>query len=520
MKKGIYKLLYILLLILPILFPIYSVDSAPSVDFKVTNVFWGTPPNNVISVSPGSVNVPLTIIIQNNSNNTLRGVLGILDLVYPFVDYVTESNQSRANGQPIEVGDVFNQTGDILPSGSFSLTFYLNIKDDAVKGRYQMNLTLYYNVKVGDVFVAGEPVTLEIEAVLPNRAPEIYSLIPSSTNVVMNVNETLTFSIKARDPDNDTILIDWFFDGENIDSGENYTLIANESIVGTHQLRVDVSDGNLTVSNTWFITINLSPDKNISVSSHFLYGGYINNIRVRIGNSVWFGTVNIAFNIPQPLALLNDYMYAIKNVTPHDILSFDLTIYAPQTLIGQTIQSTIDLNYKDSYGNVYTDTIILSFIIRGRIIIRVYEITVSPYPAKPGEKVTISGTILNAGNVKALFANLTLIESDVVSPEFLNYLYIGDLDANSPVPFTFSMYVKNDAENGTYLVSFKLVYSDDLYEENFVTFSVPIKVITIESSNQQTEESEETLSVQDIIIIASTIIAVVLAAVIYVRRRA
>ena len=118
------------------------VNSIPTVDveFTVVKVYWGTI-DTTLSPEPGDRNVPLTIVIQQHSDYYLRGIVGYLNLSEYFRDSVSKGNVSSAQGIAIERE---NDTGDVIPYGSFYLTFTLDISEEANKGTYSLNLRLTY----------------------------------------------------------------------------------------------------------------------------------------------------------------------------------------------------------------------------------------------------------------------------------------------------------------------------------------------------------------------------------------
>lgn len=498
-----------------------KVHSTPAVEFIIENTFWGTPPNNVIVVNPGDTNVPLTIVIRNNSSETLRGVIGELSLPYPFTDYITESNVSKASGQPVESGDVLNQTGDVLPSGSFTFTFQLNIDDDAKKGVYYANLTIYYNVKVNGLFIPGNPQILKIPIRLPNRSPVIYSINPTTATLTIPVGQFVNFSCYANDPDGDNVTYEWILDGNTVDYGGNYTYYATRDDVGSHTLVVEVSDGNLSVTNTWTIIVAINPTTTLQVSSNYLYGGSANLIVINITNNVWIGRVQVGLTAQQYLVIMGNTSWIINNVKPNDTISITAEIFAPEALIGQTMQVGLAISYSDNYGNTYTENYALGFVIRGKISLRIYEILISPNMPRAGEKISISGTILNVGNIKAMFTNISLIPNPILSLSYESSSYIGDIDPNSPVPFTITAYIKPNIANGTYIIDLLIKFMDDLYKEQNITLSVSIRIV----NSQQTQEENQSsgantlLGRGEIALIGTVISIVAVGAIMYFRRR-
>ena len=90
------------LLILAILISIKAItgliaQTEVSVTFDVQNVYWGTY-NNPTKPAPGDQNVPLTIIIKQQSDLYLRGVYGYLYLNYTnnlMLDHVDQRCHSK-----------------------------------------------------------------------------------------------------------------------------------------------------------------------------------------------------------------------------------------------------------------------------------------------------------------------------------------------------------------------------------------------------------------------------------------
>ena len=500
-----------------------AVHSAPSVQFVLENTFWGNPPNNVITVSPGDTNVPLTIIIRNNSSNTLRGVIGELSLPDLFTDYVTGSNVSKVSAQPVESGDVLNQTGDILPSGSFTFTFQLNIDDNATKGVYYGNLTIYYNIEENGVFVPGEPQKMRIPIRLPNRSPVIYSVNPTAGTITVPVGQFVNFSCYANDPDGDNVTYEWTLDGNTVGYGQNFTYYATRSDVGSHTLQVKASDGNLSATNSWTINVVINPVTTLSISTNYLYGGSTNQVTINITNDIWVGRVQVSLTSQQYLVIIGNSSWTIDNVRPNDTISISARIFAPESIIGQTMQIGLTVSYSDNYGSTYSENYGIGFVIRGKIVLRVYGIIINPEAPRAGEKFSISGTILNVGNVKAMFTNVSLMPNPILTLDYESSSYIGDVDPNSPVPFTLTAYIKPNTANKTYIIGLLIKYTDDLYNEHNFTINVPIKVMSYQANqggNNQQTGSNVIFTEGEIAMIGTIITVVAVGAILYFRRRA
>ena len=218
MRKKLVSIVVFLILAISIAIGNINAIGQVSVEFMVKNVWWGTYQNRV-TPEPGDKDVPLTVVIQQKSSLYLRGVVGYLNLTEYFRDSQDNDNVSTADGIAIETD---NEAKDIIPFGSFYMTFYLDISENATKGEYTFNLRItgyaYNNTSYYEII----PADLTITVMIPNRAPEIKDRSPDSNTVTVYLNETQTFSVDASDPDGDkvTLEIDWYINGKKVYTGD------------------------------------------------------------------------------------------------------------------------------------------------------------------------------------------------------------------------------------------------------------------------------------------------------------
>ena len=89
-----------------------------------------------------------------------------------------------------------------------------------------------------------------------NNAPVIDSFTPTDTTPDVTAGSNLAFSVTASDADaGDTLTYAWYLD--SVLQGSTSASYTYSSASGTtHTVRVDVSDGTDTVSNSWTVTVN------------------------------------------------------------------------------------------------------------------------------------------------------------------------------------------------------------------------------------------------------------------------
>jgi hypothetical protein len=500
-----------------------STCALPSVPFRVEQVAWGTSTATPTEAQPGDTNAPLTIDIRNLSNATLKGVYGtlLLRLDDPFTDYVTGGLNASASGTPLQAGDIFNQTGEILPAGSFSFTFRLNIARTAMPGYYQYSLITEYLIKdVNSTWLLGEPQTLEITILLPNRPPTIDAFAPAIAAPTVQAGDSLNFTAKCSDPDNDSVTFEWKLDAVMVSNTTGFLYAPAEKDVGSHTLVLTTSDGRLTATQTWTITVTTVPISQFFVSSNQVTAGFDNQLNITIGNNLWKGTVEASLTVAQPLVVRGNQSWIFQLVQPSENLSIAPIIYAPETAMGSTFTAALTLDYGDEHGLTYTDTYNVGLIVQGYVRLIVYDVVVSPQPVADGSEITISATALNTGNAIANYANASLQPNSMLELSRESSTYVGEIELNSPVPFTIVARVKADAQNGTYPMSISLTYQDDQYKQYVLIVTANVLIATGAELQPESNGTNEMLRFLSnggwsIIVVAGAGIALLI---LYVRR--
>ncbi|MBM4401045.1 MAG: hypothetical protein FJ045_03745, partial [Crenarchaeota archaeon] len=273
---------------------------APYVSMRVEQVVWGTSPDSPIIVNPGDVNDPLTVVVRNLAEDkTIKGVYAKITLKYPFKSSAG-GFEAEAVGQPTE-GEILNPTEEVSPAGSFSFTFRIDIDQDAKPGTYYHTMTVYYAVKdVGGKYAEGQPQMLLVKMYLPDRAPVIDSFTPMQTNPSLYVGDQLNFSSRSHDPDGDDLTYTWLVDGNNVSILSFFIYTPNTKDLGTHTVELRVSDGNLTISQTWSVLVDKIKTMEVVVSDNFLIGGSRNLLNITLKNNFWKGVVRVDLATSQP----------------------------------------------------------------------------------------------------------------------------------------------------------------------------------------------------------------------------
>ena len=95
----------------------------------------------------------------------------------------------------------------------------------------------------------------------------------------------------------------------------------------------------------------------------------------------------------------------------------------------------------------------------------IYSVSVYPMEASPGGNITISGNVVNTAASTMSNLNVSVSSSALLKEPFV---FIGQSDPNIPRPFSFTIQVTKDLQNGTIPISISASFSDS-YDVNHVT---------------------------------------------------
>jgi hypothetical protein len=217
------------------------------------------------------------------------------------------------------------------------------------------------------------------------------------------------------------------------------------------------------------------------------------NITISNSGSVLLSTIDVTLSLSatptslSPLVIRGENHWILRFLEPGDTTVLPVTMYAPRSAIGSTHTASLNVNYRDDYGQSYSETYNRGLIVNGWIELIVYEKTFSPQPVDPGSEIAISATILNRGNVAAMYTNVTILPTPILNLQSASSAYVGEVDENSPAPFTVVASIAQDLENGTYPVVITTTYRDSQNQDQAMNITVNVVVETGHSTqNGQT----------------------------------
>jgi len=197
-----------------------------------------------------------------------------------------------------------------------------------------------------------------------------------------------------------------------------------------------------------------------------LVAGFNNTVTVTVVNNysgfIAIYDVGISVSLPSGLTLVGtggSWQYDSLPFGQGVTISFQ--VYAPSSAAGSSYAGTLTVTYKQLGDISYTtETHSLAFAVTGYINLVVYSLQLTPPEVSAGGNTTISGNVLNNGNLASYNANVT-VSSDALLPGPQNSVFLGEIDPNIPRPFSAVVLFKPNLAPGNYTIHIAVSASDN-----------------------------------------------------------
>lgn len=196
-----------------------------------------------------------------------------------------------------------------------------------------------------------------------------------------------------------------------------------------------------------------------------LSAGFNSTVTVTILNN-WIGyssiynaiyDVDVSVSLPSPLTLYGDNHWHFDSILFGQTVVLRFNVYAPLTTtptVPNSYVGTISATYKQLGNTAYTtESHSITMAVSGWINLQVYGTLALPATATPGGNTTISGNILNSGNLAAFNVNVSVVSS-ILDPNVPASAFIGEVDPNIPRPFSMLIVFKQGIPVGNYSLTF------------------------------------------------------------------
>jgi hypothetical protein len=179
-------------------------------------------------------------------------------------------------------------------------------------------------------------------------------------------------------------------------------------------------------------------------------------------------------------------------------------IFVTESAAGNAYPADISISYtRLGYISPSSETHTIGFYAKGQIIMIAYDFIVelepayedngrtrnNAFPTDAGSTITVTGSLLNKGNVPAMFTNVTLIPNPILILQPESASYLGEVDPNSPAPFTLETKTSPHAEDGNHAILIKVEYQDR--ESKTYSFEEELTVYIFKTQVQESPSTSE-----------------------------
>lgn len=453
-------------------------------DVKLLDAYFG-PAGQKIEAEPGDKNVPLTVVLSNVGTEDISGISGLLSLPTGFSGAITNNGLIEAdNTQTATAGQ------------SFTLTFFVNMDKTINIHDYSGTIKVTYSrVRENGERTAFLDFNFKVtgKSVINLKAENPFLNPASNNDVTIQISDAGTAPLNdvdvviQRDQNTATttdtnnlqgIVLDqnhWKVGTVQPGSSNTFSIqafipqnVAGQTIHAPFTVTYFDGQGN-QVTTTRTVDFIVGPTSSVSIiklsSPPYLFTAVMQNLTVGIENLSPSKISDISISITpnsNNLKILQDNKWFISEIGPLEKTDLVIPVFADKSIEGQAVNYEVDTQYTKDGATVIEKQNFATYI-RGVIDISLHDIGVTDIA---GKKMII-GDVLNQGNVKAVFGQVTVmpLDNSVIKK---STQYIGDIDIDAPVPFNIP--VNSDTvPTGDQKVQVTLTWKDTLLQPHTIT---------------------------------------------------
>jgi hypothetical protein len=449
-----------------------ALTCTPSVDpFTVTGSSWVA---QTQGVGPGDSNAQLTIELTYSGGCPVTSSQFQLTLQRPFY---TQSGQDSESYYLVNI-----------PSyAQIQVTYSFGILSNATTGTYQLPLYISYSVQNATGFSEDTQVSVfllgSVQLELYSSTPE---LVPGQiNNVIMTVQNlgsgnATDIDISLLQPLQGISVLGQLPSIPILGAGGSYIfqeqLYVSNSVAGqpiTLPLAVSYTNPYGQDSTQQFLLglyveslTSVGQPISISVVSPYVYLGQSSTVEIKVTDTGATPILSPSFilSVPAGFAVLSNSTYSIPGVSIPAGGSFTYAasiISGPKTPEG-AYSAQFTISYFNSLGQLQTITIPAGFVAIGRAVLQIQGMT---YSVSDGV-LSVGGTLLNEGTSSAFYLQLSASVVQNGVPLGQGASYVGEVDPNTPIPFSVQVPVASSATNGTATLNINMNYLND-YGQQF-----------------------------------------------------
>jgi hypothetical protein len=227
-------------------------------------------------------------------------------------------------------------------------------------------------------------------------------------------------------------------------------------------------------------------------SSTQIAAGKIEDYAFSVANSGTAPITNVIITLEsqsESLEILGDSKWDIQRINQDSQAELSTQVFAANSLIGSPASFDVIVEYS-SNGQPNTERFTLGTYVAGEISITAYEIEINYIGGAPN----IVGNLLNEGNTVALFTTIEVVSADGLVSSLPPSQYLGDLEENSPLPFSIPVNIDSGAGAGTYPVSLQVTYKDNLRELHSFDVDAEVEFVPEQSADESGQDNSMALA--------------------------
>ena len=461
------------------------VEEVTNKGIAVVDTFWGNS-NDQISVEPGDNSVKLNVVIQNRDTGPISGIQGKL---------ISNNYFSSSNGANSMTGFF----GATVPSGSTSSAdFLVDVSDSIELGEYNLQLDFSYLDKDSllrneiidfSVIIDGKSdIELSIKNNVLTSGTENDLILEISNigtapaySISLSVSYGTSSSILGTSLDDNTRKLDHLLTDEKT-SFSFPTYVSPTAQKGLYPISVVVEYRTInglqkTISQEFGVIVkDWSSPFSINIPDNVLQSGRITTPLINLQNTgdddVTDISIDLQFSTVQSSVLpifLNSgsNTWKFNKLNSGDSLTLDPEIFASLSAADTSSVVQVHISYIDSHGFPHEEIRTIGFTIRGLIDLTFKSVEFDREVLPAGFNASIVGNLLNQGNTDAQFLSISILDGDGLILTTESSQYIGEVDADSLIPFSLEFTVDEDARDGTSPLILQVVY-EDTYGNKFL----------------------------------------------------
>ncbi len=246
---------------------------------------------------------------------------------------------------------------------------------------------------------------------------------------------------------------------------------------------------------------------------NFIIGGQASSLSINLtvvngdAKDIWIKASS------QGASVIDSPLKHIQAIKEGETYTVNYTLFAPRSLIGSTAHLQLSIEYIDSEGVRKKDLFQFSLLVKGSVLMKLIDQSIHPERPRPGDEVGASLTIVNCGTDKARSVIGIIKVPPPLQLMSSSKIYIGDVDAGSIIPISFSIKIPENCQPGNATVRVRLEFTNSFNEKKTCEYKIPVRIYPPLIEEEQKAPLWEPIIVRITILCVSVALGVVLFAV-------